>query len=157
MHQIAMKAFIAHSSSLYQSTIWLRERRPFKASLQHSLYFYFKSIWKLKIPFGTCPLWRESQPCRLAKQPSSGCVGWIQRWDVFLTGADTGCWLPSSSSTNFPRRAPGRSSRRERDTAGMSLRATQGVPCPAAGSPSPGTSVRRCFHPDKELQSGWCT
>lgn len=71
MHQIAVKGFIAQSSSPYQSTIWLKERRPFKASLQQSLYFYFKSIWKLKIPFGSHPLWRESQACRLAKQPCS--------------------------------------------------------------------------------------
>lgn len=71
LHQIAMKSFIARSSSPYQSTIWLKERRPFKASLQQSLYFYFKSIWKLKIPLGARPLWRESQACRLAKQPCS--------------------------------------------------------------------------------------
>lgn len=67
MPQIAVKAFIAQSSSPYRSTLWLKERHPFKASLQQSLYFYFKSIWKLKIPFGTRPLWRESQACRLAK------------------------------------------------------------------------------------------
>lgn len=71
LHQIAMKGFIARSSSPYQSTLWLKERRPFKASLQQSLYFYFKSIWKLKIPLGARPLWRESQACRLAKQPCS--------------------------------------------------------------------------------------
>lgn len=50
MHQIAMKGFIAQSSSPYQSTLWLKERRPFKVSLQQSRYFYFKSIWKLKMP-----------------------------------------------------------------------------------------------------------
>lgn len=72
MHQIAMKAFIAHSSSLYQSTIWLRERRPFKASLQHSLYFYFKSIWKLKIPF-----WRSST---LEREPALSSGQAAQLW-----------------------------------------------------------------------------
>lgn len=140
MHQIAMKGFIAQSSSPYQSTIWLKERRPFKASLQQSLYFYFKSIWKLKIPFGSHPLWRESQACRLAKQPCSSRVGWIQRWDVFLTRADTGCWLASSSSTNFPRRASVWSSHHTCDTVCTLLGAVWGVPCRAMprALPQPG-------------------
>lgn len=71
MHQTAVKGFIAHSSSPYQSALWLQGRQPFRASLQQSLYFYFKSIWKLKIPLGTRPLWRQSQACHLAKQPCS--------------------------------------------------------------------------------------
>lgn len=40
-----------------------------------SLFFYFKSIWKLKIPFGSCPLCRGSQPCRLAKKPHAAGLG----------------------------------------------------------------------------------